>query len=117
MVEGWTGAGGNALNTVIQATGVDLDHALRRELNSQLTRDLVRFAKNINIVTAYVTLGTNQQPYCRIAVLTVDGKRLSTESGADSHVMALNQAGSQMAAALQREAARATDPRLNRPKR
>lgn len=105
------------MQTVIQATNVTLDIVTRRALDSQLLRDLTRFTKDVEIATAYVSTESGDTLHCRIAVLTKDGKRLSTESSADTHLVALNQAGSQMAAALQREHMRKNDPRLNRSPR
>jgi hypothetical protein len=102
------------MRTVIQATNVELDAATRRALDSQLLRSLNRFVKEIDLATGYISETDAHLPYCRIAVTTLTHKRLSTESGGLTHLAALDQAGSQMAVALQREHMRRTDPRLNR---
>ena len=102
------------MQTIIQATNIELDLVTRRSLDSQLVRNLTRYAKDVTLATAYVSAEADKSPCCRIAVLTTKGKRLSTEGRGESHVEALGHAGSQMAAALQREYLIATDPRLRR---
>lgn len=102
------------MNTVIQATNVELDAPTRRALNSQLLRDLSRYAKDVELATAYVSSDSPEVANCRIAVMTKTGKRLSAEGKSVTHAEAMNQAGTQMAAALQREQNQTRDPRLNR---
>lgn len=103
------------MRTVIQGTNLELDTAMRRTLDSQLLRDMMRFTKDVDVATAYIS-NEKDVPHCSLAVQCKDNRRLATESSGVTYLDALIKAGGQMAGSLQREIMRRTDPRLNRKK-
>lgn len=102
------------MRTIIHSTNVDLDIAVRRTLDTQLLRELIRSASDIDLATAYISNEDEKSQHCRVAIRTKDGRFLSTESNGSTHAEALSHATVQMAAALQREQLKKHDPRLHR---
>jgi ribosome-associated translation inhibitor RaiA len=101
------------MRSMIQVMNAEVEAGERRKMESELQRAFVRHTRAVDSVTAYLTEDAGAKR-CRVALLAVDGMRLSAEGKADDFLQALQQATSQLAAALQREEMRKHDPRMNR---
>jgi ribosome-associated translation inhibitor RaiA len=104
------------MRSMIQVMNAEVEAGERRKMEGELQRAFVRYTRAIDSVTAYLTEDSGGKR-CRVALLAVDGMRLSAEGKADDFLQALQQATSQLAAALQREEMRKHDPRMNRAPR
>lgn len=104
------------MRSMLQVMNAEVEAADRRKLEGELQRAFVRYTRAVESVTAYLTEDAGGKR-CRVALVGVDGLRLSAEGKAQDFLEALQQATTQLAAALQREEMRKNDPRMNRAPR